>query len=59
MRQIIILILTLQLNSCANTSNTPSEDVLTITDEIGRVKGYIRSDGATTDQVGRVKGYIE
>ena len=57
--RLIIIILTLQLISCSTISDKPSEDVLTITDEIGRVKGYIRSDGAITDSIGRVSGYIE
>ena len=51
--------MSLLLSSCSTTSNYVAEDTLTITDEVGRAKGYVRSDGAITDSIGRVTGYIE
>jgi len=58
MKQIIVFILTLQLISCSTTSYYPAKDEIKITDEVGRVKGYVRSNGNIIDSTGRVTGYI-
>ena len=58
-KTILLIYAVLFLVSCGSIPEDSSYDVYEITDSVGRVEGYVRSDGAITDDIGRVKGYIE